>query len=115
MFLQIDNILWIYLQNIILLPVDYLIETEEYDIFKNAQENNTIYILSLKDIYNDLSYDNLKLYKSYKFIYFKNFESILNMLLSLLDDTCYKKQLITKSISIIKLQKVEKMLYNCSI
>lgn len=115
MYIQVDIILWIYLQNVILLPYEYLIETDEYDIFKNAEINKSMYILSTKEIHKDISYTHYKLCKEYTYLHFTSFDNLLENLNTLLDNESYKKQLINKALPIIKLQKIETMMSNCAL
>jgi len=113
-YTQVDIILWIFLQNIALVPYEYVLETEEYDIFKYADKNNHIFILSCNDIKFDISYINLKKYKN-SLLYFTSFENMLYNLLSILDKESYKRNLIVKSLDIMKKQSIEIKLENLHI
>jgi hypothetical protein len=105
MYICVDIILWVFLQNIVLLPYDYLIETEEFEIFKSAEQKSCKYIISENDLYdmrilkNDLLFDS--------------FENMLTIIQLLLPNNCKKKLLIEASIPIFNRMSVEHMLESC--
>jgi hypothetical protein len=106
MYLRIDVILWLFLQNLILLPYDYLIETDEYEIFKVAShKENCVYVMSYNDIFDS------KTGTSNDF-YFDSFENMLTILEVILEDNCLKKNLIIKARPIINRIAVEHMFQN---
>lgn len=111
MYTKVDIILWIFLQNIITLPFDYLLETAEYDIFKTAEYEKHIYILSSKEIHYELKYDKLQFYKNMD-LYFNSFQEMLIILETFLDDNTLKKNLISKSKILFNIYFIENKLYN---
>ena len=111
MYTKVDIILWIFLQNIITLPFEYLLETDEYDIFKTADYEKHIYILSSKEIHYELKYDMYQFYKNSD-LYFNSFTEMLLVLETLLDDNTLKKNLINKAIKILNIHIIDNKLYN---
>jgi len=113
MYIHIDIILWIFLQNIILLPFDYLIETDEFQIFENAEKQSSGYIISYKDLYD------VRLRLRYSIqnndIYFESFENMLTSIYTILPNNCIKKNLIKTAKPILNRFIVENMLMNCHI
>jgi ADP-heptose:LPS heptosyltransferase len=90
-YIRVDSILWVFLQNSILLPNEYFIESEEYDIFINTYRNNkVIFVLSLSGIKLDIDYNTYNKYTT-RDIYFNSFQHMISSLYLLLDDTSYKK------------------------
>jgi hypothetical protein len=108
--LYVDDKLWIFLQNIILLPYDYLIETEEYELFETAEKNKCGYTISKNDIF-DLRHKP----KNNVFYYFTSFPKLLRNIYSVLNNTSNKKKLIEQAIPIIDRIKVENMFQKCYI
>lgn len=118
-YTRVDVILWVFLQNILLLPNDYLIETEEYDTFINAEINAHAYILSCKHIKYEMNYEiykqcitTSKTASGCDDIYFNSFQNMLSSLHSVLDDDSYKKNLITRTAPLIKMLFIEDQLHN---
>ena len=105
MILKIDTILWIFLQNVITLPYDYLIETESFEIFHNACEKSSKFSISANEIYNNL-------YTSYTTFQFDSFMNMMNILQNVLPLYSKKKELVDKALPIIERMHLEVMLGN---
>jgi hypothetical protein len=113
MYIRVDVILWVFLQNVILLPSEYLMETEEYEIFQNAEQCDYIYILSCKDIRYEMLYTKRNCYPND--IVFDTFQNMLYILQTLLEDNTLKKNLIINAIPILKRMNIENLLNNLRI
>lgn len=106
--LHVDQKLWILLQNVTLLDSDFLKETDEYDTFKTASEQDTTYIISQKDILDDD--------KSELKYYFKSFTEMIitiKQILEIYEKTNSKKyKILVKSIPIMERISMENALEN---
>jgi len=105
MILNVNTILWIYLQNVITLPYDYLIQTEEFDIFHTACEKSSKFSLSANEIYD-------KIYTKHTLFYFDSFKNMILLLQTILPANSKKKELIDKAYPIIERMHLEVMLGN---
>jgi hypothetical protein len=103
--LRIDVILWIFLQNIVLLPYDYLCETDEFSLFSQKID---MYIISVKDIYDK------NIYGCENYIY-TSFDAMLHNLQYLLPKQNKKHQLIKSCIPIIENIRTQQMFEKLSI
>lgn len=103
--LNVDYKIWIFLQNITLLDSDFFKETDEYDIFKTAAEQNTTYVISQKDIFDD---------KSTGYYDFKSFTEMiitLKKIFEIYENTNTKKyKILIKSIPIMERISMENAL-----
>jgi hypothetical protein len=108
MFLSVDTILWIYLQNVISLPYDYLIQSEPYEIFHAACEKSCKFIISANEIYDDIYTQNTT-------FHFNSFRDMIQVLQTVLPSNSKKKYLIDKAFPIIERLHIEFMLDNLNI
>jgi hypothetical protein len=94
MFTRVDIILWIFLQNIILLPYEYLLETDEYEIFRAGESRSSKFIISNQDVFDDK-----RIIPSD--FYFDTFHSMIRLLYIVLPENHRKKLLLEKAIPLI--------------
>jgi hypothetical protein len=103
MILCVDTILWIYLQNVISLPYDYLIETDTFEIFHTACEKSSKFSISANEIYDDL-------YTSSTQFQFDSFITMIKVLQNVLPVHSKKKELVDRALPIIERMHLEVML-----
>ena len=77
----VDTILWIFIQNVINLPYEYLQETNEYSIFEECQSKDVIYKISKTEL-DDYNYiknsSNINILDDY-YIFTNFFEMLLQL------------------------------------
>ena len=109
--LHVDQKIWILLQNVTLLDSDFLKETDEYDTFKTASEQDTTYIISQKDILDD---DKSEL--KYHFKSFTEMIISIKQILEIFEKTSSKKyKILVKSMPIMERISMENALENMRI
>lgn len=106
MYTRVDIILWVFLQNSILLPYEYLIETEEYEIFRSASFHSSKFIISNKDVFDDTRIDISD-------FYFDSFDTMISLLNIILPENHRKKILLERAIPILEGIRITNMLENC--
>jgi hypothetical protein len=108
MILCVDTILWIYLQNIITLPYDYLIQTEPFEIFHAACEKSSKFLISANEVYDNL-------YTQNTVFSFDSFTIMIQILQNALPINSKKKELVDKALPIIERMHLEFSLNNLNI
>jgi len=111
-YIRVDIKLWIFLQNIILLPSEYLIETDEYEFFSESEKTHGKYVLSSNDIYYEAKHRTCLRNQD---IFFESFAHMIDILKQLLDNDSMKQKLITTAIPIIERIIIEDRLQSFTI
>jgi len=96
---SVDVRLWVLLQNTITLPSDYLKETEEYELFKDAHRTQKTFSISQNDIFDD---DD----ETFEFYHFDTFSEMMFSIKELYEmrnmTECKKYKLLVESYAAIE-------------
>ena len=113
--LNVDIKLWIFLQNVINLPSDFLKETDEYDLFKTASVYGATFSISENDIIDDYSFYT-KSNEYYKFATFGQLIITVKEILELYELQESKKyKLLIEAIPKLEVIALENTLENLTI
>lgn len=124
--LNVDVKLWVFLQNVIHLNRDYLKETEEYDAFKVASQQETGYVISKADLYSGCgtaagpagsAASTSAIYTEY--IHFDTFSEMISNIKAIYEESGYtntlKYKLLARAIPIMEMIAVENSLDNMNL
>jgi len=113
--LNVDVKFWIFLQNVINLPSDFLKQSEEYDLFKTANEYGATFSISEYDILDDYSF-YFKTNEYYKFATFGQLIVTVKEILELYELQESKKyKLLIEAIPKLEVIALENTLENLTI
>jgi len=107
---RVDIKIWILLQNIASLPSDFVRDSDEYQLFKDATESGAEFAISEKDILDD----NIEILYGYQDFTFDTFSKMIYAIKEILEvyelTECKKYKLLIKAMPRMELIALENKL-----